>query len=66
MLGSVIFAWAGEVERAIEWAERGLRLSPFDPYRSSAFRRRHDATLRQLWPIRMFPHHLIQRGQIAS
>jgi adenylate cyclase len=37
ILGSVIFAWAGEAERAIEWAERGLRLSPFDPYRSSAF-----------------------------
>ena len=37
ILGSVILAWAGEAERAIEWAERGLRLSPFDPYRSSAF-----------------------------
>ncbi|MGH8796208.1 MAG: hypothetical protein ACREXI_04060 [Caldimonas sp.] len=24
-------------ERAIEWSERGLRLSPFDPWRSSAF-----------------------------
>jgi adenylate cyclase len=37
ILGSVILAWGGESERAIEWAERGLRLSPFDPYRSSAF-----------------------------
>src|SRR5215472_12005237 len=37
ILGSVILAWAGEAERAIEWAERGLRLSPFDPYRASAF-----------------------------
>src|SRR6516225_4360662 len=37
ILGSVIFAWAGEAERAIEWAERGLRLSPFDLYRASAF-----------------------------
>jgi adenylate cyclase len=37
ILGSVILAWGGEAERAIEWAERGLRFSPFDPYRSSAF-----------------------------
>jgi adenylate cyclase len=37
ILGSTIFAIAGEAERAIEWAERGLRLSPFDLYRASAF-----------------------------
>jgi adenylate cyclase len=37
ILGSVILVWGGEAERAIEWAERGLRFSPFDPYRSSAF-----------------------------
>jgi adenylate cyclase len=37
ILGSVVLAWAGEAERAIEWADRGLRLSPFDPYRASAF-----------------------------
>ena len=36
-LGSLILAFAGEAERAIEWAERGLRLSPFDLYRASAF-----------------------------
>ncbi len=36
ILGSVILAWAGEAERALEWANRGLRLSPFDPYRASA------------------------------
>jgi len=35
--GSVILALAGEADRAIEWAERGLRLSPFDPWRTSAF-----------------------------
>jgi adenylate cyclase len=34
--GSVILALSGEAERAIEWAERGLRLSPVDPWRSSA------------------------------
>jgi tetratricopeptide (TPR) repeat protein len=37
ILGSVILVWGGEAERAIEWAERGLRFSPFDPYRPSAF-----------------------------
>ena len=34
--GSVVLALAGEAERAIEWGERGLRLSPLDPWRSSA------------------------------
>ena len=37
ILGSVIFALAGEAERAVEWGECGLRLSPLDPWRSSAF-----------------------------
>ena len=37
ILGSVILSFGGESERAIEWADRGLRLSPFDPWRSSAF-----------------------------
>jgi len=36
-LGSILLAWGGEAERAIEWGERGLRLSPLDPWRSSAF-----------------------------
>jgi TolB-like protein len=42
ILGSVVFAWAGEAERAIEWGERGLRLSPFDPWAFAAF---HSLTL---------------------
>ena len=29
-LGSVALAYAGEAERAIEWAKRSLRISPFD------------------------------------
>ena len=37
MQGSVIHALAGDAERAIEWSEKGLRLSPLDPWRSSAF-----------------------------
>jgi len=36
-LGSVILAWGGEAERAIEWGERGLRLSPVDPWHFTAF-----------------------------
>jgi adenylate cyclase len=31
VLGSVVMAFAGDAERAIEWGERALRLSPFDP-----------------------------------
>jgi adenylate cyclase len=37
ILGSVILGWTGEAERAIEWGERGLRLSPFDPWAFAAF-----------------------------
>jgi adenylate cyclase len=29
--GSTLFAWAGEARRAIDWGERAVRLSPFDP-----------------------------------
>jgi adenylate cyclase len=31
ILGSVVMALAGDADRAIEWGERALRLSPFDP-----------------------------------
>jgi TolB-like protein len=37
ILGSVILAWGGEAERAIEWSERGMRLSPLDPWAFAAF-----------------------------
>lgn len=42
ILGSVILAWTGYAERAIEWSERGMRLSPFDPWAFAAF---HSLTL---------------------
>jgi adenylate cyclase len=35
--GSAILGWGGEAERAIEWADRGIRLSPFDPWRFAAY-----------------------------
>ncbi|MFE0019341.1 winged helix-turn-helix domain-containing tetratricopeptide repeat protein [Mesorhizobium sp. NPDC059054] len=37
ILGSVLLGWGGEAERAIEWSERGMRLSPFDPWAFAAF-----------------------------
>ncbi len=37
ILGSVILGWGGEAERAIEWSERGMRLSPFDTWAFAAF-----------------------------
>jgi adenylate cyclase len=33
--GALILGWGGEAERAIEWGERGIRLSPFDPWISA-------------------------------
>jgi adenylate cyclase len=36
-MGCVVLGWAGEGERAIEWAEKGLRLSPFDPWNFNAW-----------------------------
>jgi tetratricopeptide (TPR) repeat protein len=37
ILGSVVHSWAADAERAIEWGERALRLSPFDPWAFGAF-----------------------------
>jgi TolB-like protein/tetratricopeptide (TPR) repeat protein len=37
ILGSVVLAWSGEAERAIEWSEKGMRLSPFDPWAFAAY-----------------------------
>jgi adenylate cyclase len=34
-LGSVMFAWGGDAVRGVEWGDRGVRLSPFDPWRAS-------------------------------
>ena len=35
--GSLILGFAGDAERAIEWGEQGMRLSPFDAWSFSAF-----------------------------
>ena len=34
--GALMMGWGGEAENAIEWGERGIRLSPFDPWISAA------------------------------
>ena len=35
--GSLILGWGANAERAIEWGERGIRLSPFDPWVTAAY-----------------------------
>lgn len=37
ILGAVLFGWAGKAEQAIAWSERGIRLSPFDPWTFAAY-----------------------------
>src|SRR6185437_4373377 len=37
ILGGVILGWGGEAERAIEWSQQGMRLSPFDSWAWAAF-----------------------------
>ena len=32
IIGSIMFGWGGDAERAIDWGERALRLSPVDPW----------------------------------
>jgi adenylate cyclase len=32
LIGSAVLGWGGDAERAIEWADRALRLSPFDSW----------------------------------
>jgi TolB-like protein/tetratricopeptide (TPR) repeat protein len=37
IMGSVVLAWGGDAERAIDWSERGMRLSPFDQWAFAAY-----------------------------
>ncbi|CDX18150.1 putative adenylate cyclase 3 [Mesorhizobium sp. ORS 3324] len=34
--GALILGWGGEAERAIDWGEQGIRLSPLDPWITAA------------------------------
>lgn len=76
ILGAVILGWAGEAERAIEWSECGVRLSPFDPWTFAAFdaqamsyfvRGRYEEACRAAYrSVRANPAHSITYVQLAA
>jgi len=76
ILGSVILGWSGEAERAIQWSERGMRLSPFDPWAFAAFdaqamshflRGRYDEANRAAYrSVQANPAHSITYVQLAA
>jgi TolB-like protein len=76
ILGSVILGWGGDAERAIEWSERGMRLSPFDPWAFAAFdaqamshllRGRYDESCRAAYKsVQANPAHSITYVQLAA
>lgn len=76
ILGSVILGWSGEAERAIEWSERGLRLSPFDSWAWAAFdaqamsyllRGRYEDGCRAAYKsVQANPAHSITHAQLAA
>jgi TolB-like protein len=76
ILGSVIHSWTGQAERAIEWADRGMRLSPFDPWAFAAFGSmalghfllgRHDAAVQDAYrAVQANPGHSINYVLLAA
>lgn len=76
ILGSVILGWGGEAERAIEWSERGMRLSPFDSWAWAAFdaqamshllRGRYEEACRAAYKsVQANPAHSITYVQLAG
>jgi TolB-like protein len=76
ILGSVILGWGGEAERAIEWSERGMRLSPFDSWLWAAFdaqamshllRGRYEEACRAAYKsVQANPAHSITYVQLAA
>jgi len=76
ILGSVLLGWGGEAERAIEWSERGMRLSPFDPWAFAAFDAqamshllcgRHDEACRAAYrSVQANPAHSITYVQLTA
>ncbi|KAA1176626.1 transcriptional regulator [Rhizobium tropici] len=76
ILGSVILGWGGDAERAIEWSERGMRLSPFDPWTFAAFdaqamshllRGRYEDSCRAAYKsVQANPAHSITYVQLAA
>ncbi|MGD9769159.1 MAG: tetratricopeptide repeat protein, partial [Pseudolabrys sp.] len=76
ILGSVILGWGGEAERAIEWSEQGMRLSPFDSWIWAAFdaqamghllRGRYEEACRAAYKsVQTNPAHSITYVQLAG
>jgi TolB-like protein len=76
ILGSVILGWGGEAERAIEWSEQGMRLSPFDSWMWAAFdaqamshllRGRYEEACRAAYKsVQANPAHSITYVQLAA
>lgn len=76
ILGSVILGWSGEAERAIEWSERGMLLSPFNPWAFAAFDAqamshllcgRYDEACRAAYKsVQANPAHSIAHVQLAA
>ncbi|QKD03475.1 winged helix-turn-helix domain-containing protein [Mesorhizobium loti] len=76
ILGSVVLGWGAEAERAIDWSERGMRLSPFDPWAFAAFdaqamshllRGRYDEACRAAYKsVQANPAHSITYVQLAA
>jgi TolB-like protein len=76
ILGSVILGWGGEAERALEWSEKGVRLSPFDSWAWAAFdaqamshllRGRYEESCRAAYKsVQANPSHSITYVQLAA
>jgi TolB-like protein len=76
ILGSTILGWSGEAERAIDWSERGMRLSPFDSWAFAAFdaqamshllRGRYDEACRAAYKsVQANPAHSITYVQLTA
>jgi TolB-like protein len=76
ILGSVVLGWGGEAERAIEWSEKGVRLSPFDSWAWAAFdaqamshllRGRYEEACRAAYKsVQANPAHSITYVQLAA
>jgi TolB-like protein len=76
ILGSVILGWAGDAERAIEWSEQGMRLSPLDSWAWAAFdaqamshllRGRYEEACRAAYKsVQANPAHSITYVQLAA
>ncbi|UPJ55089.1 winged helix-turn-helix domain-containing protein [Bradyrhizobium sp. 192] len=76
ILGSVVLGWGGDADRAIEWSEQGLRLSPFDSWAFAAFdaqalghfhRGRYEEACRAAYrSVQANPRHSITYVQLAA